>query len=188
VLADGWLLDWFHVEQVMERDQEVDLWFHPTGHLRLPADPHRVQTASPTLLGLESGYGSVEILSVTKNETDCMLNTEWNIRYREVGTGREYEVSTSTLLAPGSIMHEIRTPGIAEDPSRLLKGIMLRHIGPSVDFITVYREGHEPAVLKLVSQAGDPPRIQIATTGQRIDYCLDPKAGLIQEESRNTEE
>ncbi|KAA1190880.1 heparinase II/III family protein [Paenibacillus sp. B2(2019)] len=188
VLADGWLLDWFHVEQVTERDEEVDLWFHPTGHLVLPFDPHRVQTDSPTVLGLEAGYDSVEVLSVMKNETDCTLNTEWNIRYDGVSTGRKYEVSTSTLLAPGSIMHEIRTPGIAEDPSRLLRGIMLRHIGPSVDFITVYRDGHEPAVLKLVSQAGELPRIQIATTGQRIDYCLDPKAGLIQEESRNTEE
>lgn len=188
VLADCWLLDWFHVEQVTERDQEVDLWFHPTGHLLLPFAPHLVQTDFPTLLGLEAGYGSVEVLSVMKNETDCALNTEWNIRYDGVSTDREYEVSTSTLLAPSSTMYEIRTPGNAEDPSRLLRGIMLRHKGPSVDFITVYRDGHEPAVLKLVSQAGEPPRIQIATTGQRIDYCLDPKAGLIQEESRNTEE
>jgi len=65
---------------------------------------------------------------------------------------------------------------------------MLRHKGPSVDFITVYRDGHEPAVLKLVSQVGEPPQIQIATTGQAVVYCLDPKAGLIQEKSRNTEE
>jgi hypothetical protein len=188
VLADGWLLDWFHVEQVTERSQEVDLWFHPTGHLLLPFDPHRVQTDSPAVLGLEAGYGSVEVLSAMKNETDCPLNTEWNIRYDEVSTGREYEVSTSTLLAPGSTMYEIRTPGNAEDPSRLLRGIMLRYKGPSVDFITVYRDGHEPAVMKLVSQVGEPPRIQIATTGQAVVYCLDPKAGLIQEKSRNTEE
>ncbi|HBS45869.1 MAG TPA: hypothetical protein DEA91_17910 [Paenibacillus sp.] len=171
-----------------ERDEEVDLWFHPTGHLVLPFDPHRVQTDSPTVLGLEAGYDSVEVLYAMKNETDCTLNTEWNIRYEGVSTGREYEVSTSTLLAPGSIMHEIRTPGIAEDPGRLLRGIMLRHKGPSVDFISVYRDGHEPAVLKLVSQVGEPPRIQIATTGQVVVYCLDPKAGLIQEKSRNTEE
>lgn len=88
VLADCWLLDWFHVEQVTERDQEVDLWFHPTGHLLLPFAPHLVQRDFPTLLGLEAGYGSVEVLSVMKNETDCALNTEWNIRYDGVSTDR----------------------------------------------------------------------------------------------------
>ncbi|MNN92792.1 hypothetical protein D3C81_2111310 [compost metagenome] len=65
---------------------------------------------------------------------------------------------------------------------------MLRHRGPSVDFITVYQAAHEPVLLKLVSQAGEPPRIQIEKTGQIVVYCLNPKAGLIQEESRNTEE
>ncbi|MNC18943.1 Heparinase II/III-like protein [compost metagenome] len=190
LLTDGWLLDWFHVEQVTDRnqDQEVDLWFHPTGHLVLPVESRRVRTDSPAVLGQEAGYGSVEVLSVLQNETDCALIAGWNSFFDGVGTDPEYEVSASTLLPPGSILHEIRTPGIAEDPTRLLRGIMLRHRGPSVDFITVYQAAHEPVLLKLVSQAGEPPRIQIEKTGQIVVYCLNPKAGLIQEESRITEE
>ncbi|WP_438492519.1 heparinase II/III domain-containing protein [Paenibacillus sp. IHBB 3054] len=190
LLTDGWLLDWFHVEQATDRkqDQEVDLWLHPTGDLLLPVESRRVRKDSPAVLGQEAGYGSVEVLSVLQNETDCALSAGWSSRYDGVGHDAEYEVSACTLLAPGSILHEIRTPGVAEDPSSLIRGIMLRNKGASVDFITVYRAGHESAALKLVSQAGEDARIQIETNGQRVVYCLNPKTGLIQEESLNTEE
>ncbi|ASA21544.1 heparinase II/III domain-containing protein [Paenibacillus donghaensis] len=189
-LTDGWLLDWFHVEQVtgQKQDQEVDLWFHPTGHLLFPVEPRPIRMDSPAVLGQEAGYGSVEVLSLLQNETDYALRAGWSTLYGGGGHDPEYEVSVNTLLPPGSILHEIRTPGIAEDPSRRIRGIMLRHRGPSVDFITVYRAGHEPAVLKLVSEAGEPARIQIETTGQRVVYCLNPETGLIQEEFRNMEE
>ncbi|WP_379139572.1 heparinase II/III family protein [Paenibacillus sp. sgz500992] len=190
LLTDGWLLDWFHVEQATDRkqDQEVDLWLHPTGDLLLPVESRRIRKDSPAVLGQEAGYGSVEVLSVLQNETDCALSAGWSSCYDGVGHAADYEVSACTLLAPGSILHEIRTPGVAEDPSSLIRGIMLRHRGTSVDFITVYRAGHESASLKLVSQAGEEARIQIETNGQRVIYCLNPKMGLIQEESLNTEE
>lgn len=177
LLTDGWLLDWFHVEQTTDRkqDQEVDLWLHPTGDLLLPVESRRIRKDSPAVLGQEAGYGSVEVLSVLQNESDCALSARWSSRYDQVGHAAEYEVSACTLLAPGSILHEIRTPGVAEDPSSLIRGIMLRHRGPSVDFITVYRAGHESAALKLVSQAGEEVRIQIETNGQRVVYCLNPK-------------
>lgn len=138
-------------------------------------ESRRIRKDSPAVLGQEAGYGSVEVLSVLQNESDCALSARWSSRYDQVGHAAEYEVSACTLLAPGSILHEIRTPGVAEDPSSLIRGIMLRHRGPSVDFITVYRAYYESAALKLVSQAGEEVRIQIETNGQRVVYCLNPK-------------
>ncbi|MDF2934914.1 MAG: Heparinase family protein [Paenibacillaceae bacterium] len=168
------LVDWFRV--TTEGEETIDWWLHPSAELA-PLGKEAWTALTPQTAGTEDGYGLVELLSRCDNTSSEAQSAAWSLN------GDGFAVQAAVLQAPEAELYEIRTPGIAEDPSQTIGGLLLRQKGTAADFVAVYRAGGEPLRLSAVSQnSGGGLVVQAnAETGAFSgSFAVDPVLGLVQ--------
>jgi hypothetical protein len=190
LLTDRWLLDWFEVR--LEREQDIDWWFHALGDLRttdsagswsrhpgpVPAVSRHVAVsgvhagtaaaaASEWLLTVPAGvpepvasgfrHVAVSRMSAGASAADApeRLTAPAGAPERQASPAPSAPAApdgsavcaVTTLLAPGSQLYEVRMPGPADDPQRLIGGLLHRQTGLTGRFVTVFAAGPSPAKL-----------------------------------------
>jgi hypothetical protein len=143
LLTDRWLLDWFEVR--LEREQDIDWWFHALGDLR-------------TTDSADSWFRHAEPVAAVSRHVACSgvrtgtfaaAASEWRLASpAPAAPGGAVVCAMTTLLAPGSQLHEVRMPGPADDPHRRIGGLLHRQTGLTGRFVTVFAAGPSPAKLQ----------------------------------------
>jgi oligo-alginate lyase len=91
----------------------------------------------------------------------------------------------ATLWSPPySELHRFLAPGTADDPTRLMSGLMLRSKGYAATFIAAYRSGHKPVRLDLSACKMSGPYITGGALAVHTDTgvwscVLDAERGLL---------
>lgn len=167
------LVDWFRV--TTEGDELIDWWLHPSAELSLGGGKEAWEVLAPQAAGTEDGYALVELLSRRANTSSAAQSAACRL------DGEGFTVQAAVLQAPGAELYHIRTPGIAEDPSRTIGGLLLRQRGTAAEFVAVYRAGEEPIRLTAVEREGGGFAVQAETKAPGVfsgRFALDPDAGL----------
>ncbi len=179
LLLDGELLvDWFRVET--EGVEAVDWWMHPSADLVLPKDEHWMGML-PQAAGTEDGYAHVELLACRSNTSPAAQSAAWLMNGAGV-SGGGFMVQAALLQAPEAELYHIRTPGIAEDPSRSIGGLLMRQKGTAAEFVAVYRAGEEPLRLSAVERNGAGLAVQVEAGVPGAfsrSFAIDPVQGLV---------
>ena len=181
LLLDGELLvDWFRVET--EGVEEIDWWMHPSADLVLPKDENWIGM-EPRAAGTEDGYAHVELLACRSNTSSAAQSAAWLMNGSGV-SGGGFMVQAALLQPPEAELYHIRTPGIAEDPSRSIGGLLMRQKGTAAEFVAVYRAGEEPLRLSAVERNGAGLAVQVEAGMPGADsfirsYAIDPVQGLV---------
>ncbi len=181
LLLDGELLvDWFRVET--ESVEAIDWWMHPSADLVLPQDENWMGM-EPRAAGTEDGYAHVELLACRSSTSSAAQSAAWLMNGTDVAGGG-FVVQAALLQPPEAELYHIRTPGIAEDPSRSIGGLLMRQKGTAVEFVAVYRAGKEPLRLSRVDQNGAGMAVQVEAGAPGANsfsrsFAIDPVRGLI---------
>jgi oligo-alginate lyase len=181
LLLDGELLvDWFRVET--ESAEAIDWWMHPSADLVLPRDESWMGM-EPRTAGTEDGYAHVELLACRSNTSSAAQSAGWHLN-GEGASGDCFKVQAALLQPPEAELYHIRTPGIAEDPSRSIGGLLMRQKGTAAEFVAVYRAGEEPLRLSAVEQSGVGLTLQVEAGMPGADsfsrsFAIDPVQGLV---------
>ena len=150
LLTEGWLLDWFEVKT--EQPEAVDWWFHYIGsgnlvdagggnQTRVP-DEESQTDVWPRQLGTEDGYDYV-----TEKLTHRLRNRPKQLDVR-ITSETGPTAAVSFVPFEGMECVQVESPGTADDPSRMMEGILLRMKGERSRFIAVYRSGDKPVELQ----------------------------------------
>lgn len=178
LLAGEWLLDWFHVQLAEGEEQEMDWWYHPAGTLQIAAPgcgTLREQTSRR--LGAGDGYGFAEALAQWHNASEAALPAICSTQYAQ-GKEHGYSSSTVLLLPPGSTLYQIRTPGLAAEPSRMRSGVMVRQRGRAADFVAVHSSGGGPVHVEQEGREDGWITIRIEAAGKLSRFRLNPAEEL----------
>lgn len=179
LLLDGELLvDWFRVET--EGVEEIDWWMHPSADLVLAKDENWMGM-EPQVAGTEDGYAHVVLLACRSNTSSAVQSAACLMNGAGV-SGGGFMVQAALLQPPEAELYHIRTPGIAEDPSRSIGGLLMRQKGTAADFVAVYRAGEEPLRLSAVERNGAGPAVQVEAGVPGVfsrSFAIDPVQGLV---------
>ncbi|WP_098746092.1 heparinase II/III family protein [Paenibacillus sp. EZ-K15] len=140
ILTEDWLLDWFEVE--LAEPAAVDWWFHYVGKGELSGLPNADQGHVITNLGNEDGYAYVK-----ENCTHVLSEDGLQFNLHIANASGPLAV-TSFIAFEGMECSQVESPGIADDPSRLMEGLRLHRTDSQARFIAVYRTGTEPLTLE----------------------------------------
>ncbi|MGG4341171.1 heparinase II/III domain-containing protein [Paenibacillus lautus] len=140
ILTEDWLLDWFEVE--LEEPAAVDWWFHYVGKGKLSGLPTADQGHVIPDLGNEDGYAYVK-------ESCTHVLPEDGLQFNlHIANASGPLAVTSFIAFEGMECSQVESPGIADDPSRLMEGLRLHQSDSQARFIAVYRTGTEPLTLE----------------------------------------
>lgn len=172
------LVDWFRV--VTEEEQVIDWWLHPSARLDLPQEEPWT-ALEPRAAGTEDGYALAELLSRRSNTSPFVQSAAWSMTCGDASNGG-FTVEAAVLQSPGAELYRLRTPGIAEDPSQTIGGLLLRQKGAAAEFIAVYRAGEASLQLAVVDQNGGGLAVQAAAEAAAFSgtFAIDPVLGLVQ--------
>ncbi len=181
LLLDGEVLvDWFRVET--EGVEAVDWWMHPSADLVLPQEESWT-AIEPRAAGTEDGYAHVELLACRSSTLSAAQSAAWLMNGAGV-SGGGFRVQAALLQPPEAELFHIRTPGIAEDPSQSIGGLLMRQKGTAAEFVAVYRAGGEPLRLSTMVRDGAGLVVQVeagvpgASSFSR-SFAIDPVQGLV---------
>lgn len=187
LITEEVLVDWFRVETVGDGEAAIDWWLHPSAALALPEEGRTM--LSPRAAGAEDGYAHAELTAQWSNPSGEARSVSWSLTGGGVAPGADtgeadsavagsgFTVHASTLLPAGAELFQIRTPGIAEDPSQRIGGLLLRQKGKTADFVTVYRPGGEQVNVEAVDAGAG---LRVSGPSLNHTFALDPASGLIQ--------
>jgi hypothetical protein len=155
LVNEWWVLDWFEVR--LEEQQQVDWWFHYAGIGDASIDPaHGLASCSslPEPLGEHDGCSYVQ--AVFRHDEASSRAYAIRIKQEErLGVHSSQEAVSVALWADkGASIFHVLSPGIADDPSRQIEGLLHRQVGKSVRFIAVYASGNEVPQLRW-TEAGE---------------------------------
>jgi hypothetical protein len=172
LLTDRWLLDWFEVR--LEREQDIDWWFHALGNLRTTdsagswarhPEPVAAVSRHVACSGVRTGASAAaDAASVWRLTIPAGVpeRLESPAASAPAAPGGAVVCAMTTLLAPGSQLHKLRMPGPADDPHRLIGGLLHRQTGLTGRFVTVFAAGPSPAKLQW---DGSSQQLRIAADG-----------------------
>jgi hypothetical protein len=155
LVNDFWMLDWFEVR--LDEQQQVDWWFHYVGaeDSGIGARHHNEAPAlMPMPLGDDAGYAYVQAIS--RYETSSPR--AYTVRIEQHTQPQEHllqeAVSVALWVDAGSSLIHVLSPGMADDPSKQMEGLLHRQIGDNVRFIAVYASGNDAPQLRW-TEAGE---------------------------------
>ncbi|MGO4791693.1 heparinase II/III family protein [Paenibacillus sp. 2KB_20] len=146
ILTEDWLLDWFEVE--LDEPAAVDWWFHHVGMRQLSGLQNADQGRVKTDLGYEDGYAYV------KERCTHVLSQDGLQFNLHIANASGPLAVISFIAFEGMECSQVESPGLADDPGRLMEGIRLHRLDSKARFIAVYRTGTEPLTLEW-NRSGD---------------------------------
>lgn len=156
MLTEEWLLDWFEVQ--VEDPAVIDWWFHYIGRGELYTEYMEEQPLQD--IGTMDGYEYVTVKNWYKARHS---GTQINLQIHQ---GSDSVAVASFLSCEGMDYVKVKSPGLADDPSREMEGILLRQTATYARFIAIYRSGDEPVELNWIVD-GNREELIISCAGTR---------------------
>ncbi|MCR2802699.1 heparinase II/III family protein [Paenibacillus soyae] len=171
LVSADYIVDWYQIG--LAEPGEIDWWFHFIGE---PSVEGWDFTATPAALGQDNGYEYVRSLAQWSKTTSAVANADVMARVKISGLEGGNSLSSAVALSENAAAYLVESPGLADDPSVMMKGVLVRTAGASADVAAVYAAGDKELDVRLQpldeSGASGEKKLTVRIGNEQISYQL----------------